>query len=1817
MNAGVDSTVSLSGYRLIQRLYCSSQTQVYRAIRDSDHYPVVIKLLKQDCPSLSQLLQFCNQYTITKNLPLPGVVEPYSLEPYGKSYALVMEDFGGISLQEYTTTYAIELDEILEIAIQLAEILNGLYQNRVVHKDLTPFNILINPETKQVKLTDFSIACLLPCETPSFANSQRREGTLAYLSPEQTGRMNRGIDHRSDFYSLGVTLFELLTGQLPFPSQDRIEVVHCHIAKQPPQVDHLNQQIPLVVSNIVSKLMAKNAEERYQSAFGLKHDLKLCRQRLEDGQIESFNLGKYDVCDRFLIPNILYGRESEVAALLAAFVRIASPRKKRATTEDRQKLLCSPCSELCLISGASGIGKTALVNQVQKLMVQQRGYFIEGKFDQLNHNIPLSAFVQAFRDLMGQLLSESDIQLQAWQSAILKAVGENGQVLIEVIPELEQIIGKQNPVPELSGSAAQNRFNLVFQKFIQVFTTPDHPLVLFLDDLQWTDSASLQLMQLLLISEQINNHLLLIGAYRGEEVGAAHPLQLTLEEISQTNAAIQVITLAPLTQAKINHLVADTLNCSLELAQPLAELVYCKAQGNPFFTVEFLKTLYEDGYLTFNREEHSWQCDIAQVNRLSLTADVVEFMALQLKKLPEKTRTLLQLSACIGNQFDLTTLAIVYEKSPVETATDLWQALREGLILLNREVYKFRQSESGKETNSESLVGLSYRFLHDRIQQAAYSLIADDQKLSVHRRMGQLLLHNIPPAAREERIFEFIHHLNLSAALITQQAERDALAHLNLTAARKARTATAYRVAIDYLRTGLNLLSDNSWHDQYELTLTLHESLAEAAFLSGEFGQMQQWIEVIEKQARSLLDKINAYEIKIYAHSAQKNLRGAVKTGLQILEQLGFALPNSPTDADIQEAIAHTKALLPTAGIEHLINLPEMTQPQALAAMRMSYAYAAAAYMSSPPLFLLSSLAEIRTSIEHGNAPMSAAAYAHHGLILCGVLNDIDQGYEFGKLALRLAERYNNKALNSKVYFLAATMILPWQDAIKDSLPLLQAAYQDGIESGHLEVASVCCYHMALCSYVMGQELTSLEAKVASLSQQVRQIHQDLIVKMCENTRQAILNLQGRASNPCQLMGEAVDEEELIIQYQSVNHLLALYSLHWHKLILCYLFGEYDAALEQAELAFSYLEGATAQIVVPLLYFYDSLTRLAIADAQSQPVATELLAAVTANQEKLKHWAKHAPQNYQHKYDLVAGNYYWLKGRFIEAIEYFERAIAGAKNNGYIQEEALANELTAKFYLYWGKEKVAQVYMQEAYQGYDSWGATAKTDDLQQHYPHLLQTILQPQKLGFDPLEALAMFPQDVIENPTPVVSTGNSSIVYGFDFASLLKTAQALSSTIELDELIATLTQIILKNAGAETCVLMLPGQEQWQIRAITQINSDEQPLLQPQSLDSSQAVPLRLIQYVRRTLKSVVIEEGKTDIPGIIDHYLLQHQPQSVLCTPILNQGHLVAILYLENRSTKGVFTRDCLLVVNFLCTQAAISLENARLYQQAQQALSNLQSAQLQLVQSEKMSVLGNLVAGVAHEINNPIGFISGNLNAAKRGVHELTEHLNLYREQASTTNIIHHAQEIDLEYLLKDLPKMIDSMQVGCDRIISISDSLRTFSRADQDYKVPFNLHEGIDSTLIILKHCLKANETRPKIKVSKDYADLPPINCFPGQLNQVFMNILSNAINAIDESNQRKHYQAIEKNLNQITIRTSILDEKHVSIQIHDNGIGIPEEIKPRIFDHLFTTKSVGKGTGLGLAITRQIVVEKHGGVIEVNSVLGQGTEFEIRLPVHG
>ncbi|MBD2534559.1 serine/threonine-protein kinase PknK, partial [Nostoc flagelliforme FACHB-838] len=1300
--------ITLPGIAIQNKIYESDNSLVYRGIRD-DGVALIVKMLKLDYPSPQELTRYRQEYKITRSLNLEGVVKAYSQQDYQRTLVITLEDFGGESLEQWMHKRPdifcpMPLSTFLSLAIAVCDILGRIHAANIIHKDINPGNIVFNLDTGVVKIIDFGIATQFNRTNPTFKSPHVLEGTLAYLSPEQTGRMNRMLDYRTDFYSLGVTFYELLTGQLPFPTQDILELVHCHIAKPPIPVHKLNATIPKPISGIILKLMAKNAEERYQSAWGIKADLERCTEQFTTtGQIAHIQLGLQDVSDQFQIPQKLYGREAEIAALLAAFERVAQTgnvgeaQRPESGIENPQFQV-----EMMLVSGYAGIGKSALVQELYKPITANRGYFISGKFDQFRRNIPYSAIVDALQKLVQQLLGEPDEQVQQWRSRLLSALGSNGQIIIDVIPEVELIIGRQLPVPEVGATEAQNRFNRVFQQFIRVFCSQEHPLVIFLDDLQWADSATLKLIELMMLDEQ-TQFLFLIGAYRDNEVNPAHTLALTLERLRKQRAVLQEITLTPLTLLPLTQLVAETLHRNSDAVRSLAQVVLRKTEGNPFFVGEFLKLLYGENLLTFDAQQLSWQWNLAEIEAQDITANVVELLLRQLQKLPSATQQVLSIAACVGSEFDLETLAIACEKSPKAIFQDLLAVIQAGLIQPLSEL-------------DEDLLVQEYKFLHDRVQQAAYALIDESQKQVVHLQIGGNLLEKTSPEQRSDRLFEIIDHLNQGLELVTARSERTEIARLNLMAGQKAKAATAYEAAFKYFTTGLKLLNTESWLTEYDLTLALYSEAAEAAYLQGCFDEMEQLVEVVLDRGKTVVDKVQAYDSRIQGYLSQGNLKSALKTGLEALKLLGIDLIENPSQEDIQRELESTSALLAQREIEDLINLPEMTEPEALAAMSILSNMGSAAFIMLPALWILITCKTINLLINYGNAIWSSLYYACYGFVLCGVVQDIEFGYEFGKLALGLAERLNTRG-NTKTLMFSSHHILHWKVHLRKIIPMLADAYRNGAETGDFESAGYAAYSVCHYSFFAGEKLTQLEQKTATYSKAINQIRRESPSNWLAILWQTILNLLDRSENPSRLVGRVCNEEEALPHALALKDGTAIQMLYLHKVMLCYLFEEHHQAEQTAILARQHFEDVTAITVLPIFCFYHSLALLSLLLNASNSEKVAWLNCVNTNQEKMQKWAEYAPMNYLHEFYLVEAEKARVSGQFFEAEEFYERAIAGAAENEYIQEEALAYELAAKHYLARGRSKIAQTYMKEAHYCYDRWGATAKVKDLEKRYP--------------------------------------------------------------------------------------------------------------------------------------------------------------------------------------------------------------------------------------------------------------------------------------------------------------------------------------------------------------------------------------------------------------------------------------------------------------------------------------------------------------------
>ncbi|NES20699.1 MAG: AAA family ATPase [Symploca sp. SIO3E6] len=1529
----------MKDYQITQKIYESANSLVYRGILKSDNQPVILKILKENYPTPSELTRYKQEYEITRSLNNDQVIKAYDLQRYENSLVMFLEDLGGKSLKLLMSERQFTLAEFLSIAIKTTQSLATIHAANIIHKDINPSNIVYNPATEQLKIIDFGLSTHLSREIQTVGNIEGLEGTLAYIAPEQTGRMNRGIDYRSDFYSLGATFYELLTNKLPFATTDSLELVHCHIAQQPipphklvTTLSSTPQAIPKAVSDIVMKLLAKTPEERYQSAWGIKADLETCLAQLQNlGQINQFSLATQDICDRFVIPEKLYGREAEITQLLTTFEGVSQGGR-----------------EMMLVAGYSGIGKSALVNEVHKPILRQRGYFIKGKFDQLQRDIPYAAIILAFQDLIRQLLTESEAALQTWQQELLTALKPNAQVIIDVIPELEQIIGKQPTVEELGATEAQNRFNLFFQRFVGVFSKEEHPLVLFLDDLQWADLASLKLIELL-ITDSDSQYLLIIGAYRDNEVAPTHPLMQTLEKIAQEGPRVNNISLQPLAIQDTNQLIADTLSCSTKKSKSLAELVSNKTQGNPFFLTQFLQSLYQEKLVSFDHDKNDWHWNIAAIKRVETTDNVVDLTIGKITKLNKNTQKILQLAACIGNQFSLEILAIVNNKSQINTAIELLPALAEGLILPLSNDYKipltWNQEEISKETSEVSAAFIPkipqyipYKFLHDRVQQAAYALIAEDEKKAIHLQVGTLLLENTQEDDLESNIFDIVNQLNEGAQLITKQSEKDNLAQLNLRAGKKAKASTAYQPALRYLETGLGLLPPNSWEKQYELTFVIHVETLEVLYLNTKFIEVEELSQNVLKKANNILDEIKIYRVKILNYFANFEQIKAIETAIEALRELGIKISSFHNLGEIEESIKQKKKSLNLAlnqkKIEDLANAKPMTETYKLEAIPILQGILSSTIQINFALHTEIILTQINLSIKYGNPPEAACIYSAYGMYLCGTTKDIDSGYEFGKLSLKLLNNANISKLQAAlVMHLYYGFIWHWKEFFRKRVAQesLLEGFQTGLDTGNNEYASYDAMDYCLIKFFGGYNLKEVKQDYTTYSNLVKKMRQEYLfiyIHICQEIVQKLIyNCEAKKSF---VIGEDREQENTLFQKITQNQNAWLLNIFYiTKTIYFYFIKNYAGAFANGIQANKYVANLSYHLTVPQNNFYYSLSCIACYQNCTSEEQKQILEQVQKNQQEMKVWAGHCPANFQNKYDLVAAEQARVLGQNWQAQELYEQAIQGAKKSEFIHEEAIAYERAAEFYFSLGREEIGRLYLKNAHHCYSRWGATAKVQALEAEYPQFLRNMNNRQEQ----------------QNIKTTESTGSTSAQV-LDIATVTKASQVLAREIKLDQLLAKLMKTLIENGGAQTGLMIIEKDGQWVIEAEGKVDVDDVTLLRSLPIDSidtdtqTPLLPVTIINYVARTQENVILNNAIDEEQFTLDPYIVAHQPKSILCTALLNQGKVSGIVYLENNLTTNAFTSDRIEVLRILSAQAAISIENARLYTQLEDYNRNLE-------------------------------------------------------------------------------------------------------------------------------------------------------------------------------------------------------------------------------------------------------------------------------------
>ncbi|MGY2849641.1 PAS domain S-box-containing protein [Bradyrhizobium sp. USDA 4509] len=1437
----------------------------WRLDDDGNQIAVMLVAVAADHPSRPALDRLTHEYELKDELDGAWAARPLALMRDAGRTVLVLDDRGGQPL-DHLLDGPMEIGSCLTLGIAVTSALGKLHQHGLIHKDIKPANIVVNCVDGHVRLTGFGIASRLSRERKAPEPPETLAGTLAYMAPEQTGRMNRSIDARSDLYSLGVTLYQMLTGALPFTATDPMEWVHCHIARRPMPPGERLVSAPAPVSAIIMKLLAKTPEDRYQTAVGVERDLRRCLAEWEARRrIDDFPLGLQDLSSQLLNPGKLYGRDREIAMLLSCFDRITK----------------TGVPELVLVSGYSGIGKSSVIDELHRVLVQSRGLFASGKFDQYKRDIPYATLVQAFQSLIRPLLSKSDMELASWRRALLEALGSNGRLLIDLIPELKLIIGDQPPVPELPPQQAQSRFQLVFRRFISVFARTNQPLVLFLDDLQWLDAATLDLLEDLLRSDI--QHLMLIGAYRDNEVAAAHPLMKKLHAIKAANGKVVEIELSRLDQEHLGQLVADALRCQPERAAPLAKLLHVKTDGNPFFAIQFLSSLAEEGLLAFDRDGARWSWDIDRIHAKGYTDNVVDLMVGKLSRLPVATQDALQHLACLGSIVESTALSLVLGMSEAQLDTVMWPARLQEMV---------EQAEGG------------YRFAHDRVQEAAYALIPDQLRGETHLRIGRLLAARTPPEKRDEAIFEIVNQLNRALHLIKSIEEREQAAELNLAAGRRANASTAYVSALSYFIAGRSLLAEDCWERRRELIFALDFRRAECELLTGALSDAESHFAALSARVTSAGDRAVVARLGVDVYIRLNRPGRAVVVGLDYLSYLGINWSPHPTDEEAHQAYQRVWSELNRRTSEELKALPIMTDSASLVVLDVLNRLSSPAQYTDFNLYTLVVCQMLRLTLDSGNSDASAVAYARLGMIVGLRFSDYEGAYRVGRLAYELVEERALWRFQAGVYLNFGNMVMPWRKHIRACCELMDRAFDAARKTGDFVYARICSHLRVLNLLTVGDALVDIEREAERA--RFRQVQLGTDVEFISVAVALVRMLRGKTIRFGSLDHDQFDEQRFERDFVGASKGTAGQCLYWIcKLQARFMAGDYPAAIDAASRARPLLSLSLTVMEAADYHFYSALSYAAFYDLTPADQRVSILEALAPHHRQLASWAAACPENFADRAALVDAEIARIDGRAFAAMNLYEQAIRSAQASGFVHNEALANELAARFYASSGFDQITHLYLRNARDCYLRWGANGKVRHL------------------------YAMYPRVRMEGPTPAPTKTIAASAEQLDLATVIKASQAISSEIVLEKLLETLMRTALEQAGAERGLLIVLRGDVQRIAAEATTDGDLVIVHLRDEEVATTELPKTMLHHVLHTQENVILDDASSLNPFSSDPYLVEGHLRSILCFPLINQGNLTGILYLENNLAPGVFTSDRVALLKVLASQAAISLDNSRLY------------------------------------------------------------------------------------------------------------------------------------------------------------------------------------------------------------------------------------------------------------------------------------------------
>lgn len=1773
----------------IEETLCETPLHVSRARRQNDGQAALLYEFRGARLSSAELAKWQGE---------PGATI-LALENTANGVVMALAD-GGTPLcawdQVFSTT------TFLPLALQLMEDLGRAHDDSGFYRHLNSSVVFLSHHAAHLAAPPVAALIFAQMQARGDAGDLAAQlWTLRFMAPEQTGRMNRTPDTRADLYALGVVFYQMLTGRAPFENSNALELVHSHLAKTPTAPHEINAEVPPALSSIVLKLLAKTPEERYQGIFGLCEDLRECQARWQStGGIEAFELGRRDVSERLQVPAQLYGREMELTVLNKAFER----------TQNNGEAL------LLLVGGYSGVGKTVLAQALQPTMTGAGGYFLAGKIDQFRRNLPYASITEAFQSFVRQLQTESESRIAQWRDELKSALGGNGQVIADVIPEIELIIGPQPPVPVLGPNEALSRFNAVFQAFIGVLARRGQPLVLFLDDLQWMDSASLKLMESLVGSAR---NLLIIGAFRDNEVSASHPLTATAERLKAEKAdCVQHLELTALTQESVAQLLADTLHSDLDAVRELSHLLVTKTDGNAFFLIQFLQTLHTDGLLSFDRAQGRWTWEARRIQQAGISGDVVELMAGKIRKMSSATREILPMAACLGNRFSLDALALVRGQEREATLSDLREALDTGLLL--------PAIELATEGELQTL-----RFLHDRVQQAAYSLLSEKEKSALHERAGRLFAAQARAAGEdvfEERLFDITNHLNNGSAQLKDDAARLELAQMNWRAALKAKNALAYDSALRYAAAGIDILPEAA---PQTLVFELHFERSENELLLGDLNTLQTRFEVLFALATTLIEKARAYDLKVLYFTTRTMLLEANETGLEGLRLLGFFVPEKLTKATIVQEIARVKWIQGRRSTKDLLDLPQITDPERLAMLKLFSDVIVVAFQSDANLFAVLILRLTALSMQIGNSPIAPMGYGCYGIILCAPLGQYRAGYEFGQLAMELSRRSGDKSSFARASLIFGGFLSPWRAPLIEARTILREGYVAGAEAGDNIYANYDGLHTIFQRVFHGDSLDDIYRENEQYLDFVRRTSFKDGIENVMLYRQFVLCLQGKTLARGSFSDPDHDDEA---HERAMVHYVNL-TPKFHtvlKMESCCFLDMPREALRHAQRILQHpdkVDPLSSLLFAASFHLYHSMAQAMLYPRATTRQKRSYRFSLEVNHRRFKTWAKNCPQNFAHLEALLGAELARLRDDVNSAQTLYEKAISLAEKNSFPSHGALAHERAGTMNLMnlarvarESSRVLAQHHLNAARAAYENWGATEKVRLLDEKYGALLQTVPAPLAMAAPGASVIA----PVLEN---IVSAT-------LDVSTVIKAAQAISGEIDLGRLLQQLLRFALENAGATRGALVLRQDDRLLVEALGAVGEGEVSLPSV-LLEECDELPLSLIQYVARTRESVVLTDATREGLFTGDAYIAKRQMKSVLCAPIVHQTKLNGLIYLENHLTPGAFTPERLEVLSVLSAQAAISLQNARLYgqleeyshtlqqrvaertqelsaknEQSEQTLRELREMQNRIIVQEKMASLGALTAGIAHEIKNPLNFVN---NFAALSVDSVDE-LKLELEKLPAA--LDDETRDYLNEILNDLQSNAQKIKEHGTRADNIVRGMLLHSRGQSSEPEVADLNTLVREAVHLTYHGQRAHDPNFNITLEEEYDDsVGAMRVLPHEISRVILNLAGNACYATTQKSRRLK---AEKNGNghqfspTLRVVTQVVGSS-VQIRLRDNGDGIAEESRQKIFTPFFTTKPTGEGTGLGLSLSYDIVVQQHSGEMRFESQTGEWTEFVVILPL--